>query len=591
MLFTSVVSPLKRQEIHANPIVWIAGDLVLEYALNRIGYGPGSTATKEDYDNFKGQIWNKMSAQEKAQLKWNNSNFTKNPKKAGWGKYALAVSVLSSIATLAGDTMEELGTPQQTTKPAEDVYSDYVELPSGWSGTELVKEPYNSSWNEWKLDIPGKSFNVNVGMYSTDVTHDDFDLIEFRGFRPSGSDNSYGWYDYGGEVYLNGNLETNYSIQSVEDRLDGMPNYDNSIDDYPHIIGSVETVVPEGSIDYQDPGIDLEEIEREYGSDAPIEIEMPDVTNPDNIEVDEDYNKSPPDEITSPEPGESYPDYEGDYGEENPYPELDPEPDSNPGEEPGGDTDGFWNTLFDWLQQLLDWLQQIWEKIQEILDFLTQILKQLIEQIISIIQSILETLGNVWDWLINVLETLLNQLVTIVTDIFGTLESVYTWLVETLGSLIGDLISGLNSILDFLIGNLTEFLSDILSGINSIIDFLNGLVTNIVGAFETAFLTWVVPSADYFPNHFSSIRTGLAEKFPDINKIPDFITSFNDSACSQLENQTITVFGVTAEILKWDYVIEASNWWKPIISSFIWLLIVAYGYRKVSAIIAGRGGV
>lgn len=204
-----------------------------------------------------------------------------------------------------------------------------------------------------------------------------------------------------------------------------------------------------------------------------------------------------------------------------------------------------------------------------LLERIFEFLKQILQQILNAILSIPDILNNILQWLktilLNILESILNAILSI--------PDILTNILNFLQNLLNQILEGILSIPTILI---------------NIWNFLNGLVQNITTAIQQLFTTLFVPAP--ITTTITPLITKITDKFPFLNTVPVLIETITHPSCSSLDNVNVNIMGVSGTIVDFDNLKNTSNWFKPIMRGFIWLLILFYAYRKVPAIIADRGG-
>lgn len=225
-------------------------------------------------------------------------------------------------------------------------------------------------------------------------------------------------------------------------------------------------------------------------------------------------------------------------------------------------------------------LLSIWEWLLNLLPF--------IQQIIDILQNILNWLNNLFPFI--------QQIIHFLEQIFNWLLNLITELGVLLSSLLQPLIEILNNIFAFLEGLITNIgdlfnilLSPIISLLQNIIDFLNGLISDLIISLQSMLIHLFIPSQNFLNEPLENILTRFNTKFPDVDHIPAFFGALRGE-CRAVNNIEVTLYGQTMTIVDMSYLVSASDWFKPIMSSVIWLYLLAYIYRKIASIISDRGG-
>jgi hypothetical protein len=138
-------------------------------------------------------------------------------------------------------------------------------------------------------------------------------------------------------------------------------------------------------------------------------------------------------------------------------------------------------------------------------------------------------------------------------------------------------------------GDLTIF-EKILQAIKDILNWLDSFFATLEKLLISIITALFVPSESFVSDNVLRLRDNFTSKFPDLFLIPSFFDSlnFNDSSCN-LDFKG-KVFGKQYSFIDSHFVLLYAPWWKAIMSAVMWFFVFAYGYRRISSIIAGRHG-
>lgn len=183
-----------------------------------------------------------------------------------------------------------------------------------------------------------------------------------------------------------------------------------------------------------------------------------------------------------------------------------------------------------------------------------------------------------------------------IDESLSIIEKIWEWLksfFSKLANLLAPIIALLQQILNFLnnlLQSLGNLLSDLLAPIINLLNMINNLFTNLINSLQDMLINLFVPAPNFMSNQIEPLKNTFQSKFSDMFLIPSIFDDMNDQ-CTALEDIEINIMGQNATIVKFDYLNNASNWFKPVMAAFIWLLVVIYAYRKIPAILQGRDGV
>ncbi|ATW24262.1 hypothetical protein [Candidatus Formimonas warabiya] len=199
-------------------------------------------------------------------------------------------------------------------------------------------------------------------------------------------------------------------------------------------------------------------------------------------------------------------------------------------------------------------------------------------------------------WIINAVASLAIHIIDVFDRIGEFKEDVSGWF----GDVIDTLVSYLFAIKDNIIGmkdSLLLKLSDVWTSLeNGFANLANG-ITNVISYLnpysENFFVAIAfVPADGWFDDQLGSIMDAFSVKFPAVSEIESSFSDLSDSLTDQSDWQGITInwHGSTVTVVDptfVNYIAPKIRFW---LGGFLILLFGAYSIRKISAMIAGQGG-
>jgi hypothetical protein len=358
ILFTSLlVYPRQKADAFAQFIIPVVGSLALDAVMNRIGYGPGSTATKEDYDGLRQNTWDNLTPEQRANKAWNMDEWKPNPKKPGWGKLSIPLSLAMAIFGLAGDTAPETE-PMPTVKSSKE-FTNALEF--GFTYSEVVSSFYKDATYHINHPSPyqGEGYarqNVGVHLYQGLSA---VGLIHIGGIQFIYDPNISLPYEV--RVFHTYSPEYTGSKMGKVDSLGRRyTSWSSTVDAFAIWEATAPGVINRYGEEFTPESMAVPSIEP-YGEPV-IEIEVPDpkiATDPAKVEQFQADIVSNP-EITTPNPA--------DYGE--------------PVTEPGAEPDTSWwkwllAPIIEILEKILDFIKSIWEALKMLPEWFSSLLSML----------------------------------------------------------------------------------------------------------------------------------------------------------------------------------------------------------------------
>lgn len=580
----------------------VIAEKALDAAITKAGYKPtyDPKISKEMSDmanaRYRDVVWSRMSSQQQAQFLDDVKKQQNNPKKIGKGKFAIGATLFSVIAAIAGDVFPDQG-------QEFEVQDKEAEITKAMLSGEKVYVPYTGDPEVGVSSLVELSWYSLAGQLKTD-------------FIVSRAKTKTGTAYYGHYAPKDGLVDLTYYNNANKDKPDTMFLHFTYVSPTVGDLGKVFEIEPQ----YIDsllpllmkyypkelvpPPVPQEPVHIPEETKEHLPVYNPPPTNPpveiqfDNTpEMPEDWFKQladNPAEVVNPKPEE--------YGEPAPD-EVKPLPEPNPNYDPENPPD----TELGALQKLL-------EMFKDFIEWLKNFLTQIYEDLMGILASILAFLEGIWEILANMnmpdigsLPDLLKDLFKGLGDLFGDflqdigdmIQQIIDWLTITLPDLLTGLFQGLMDLLQTLFNSLLEALQGLLAGLQSLLaqlldifNFLNGLIDGLVNSFQGLITDLFVPEA---VPELVPLQEEMKTKFPMIPAITGAFDSLGGAGGCSVNDITADLklpFGLGGSfvIMKMESLLTTFGTVKDWIRGMLWVIFCIYLYRKIPAIIAGRGG-
>jgi hypothetical protein len=181
------------------------------------------------------------------------------------------------------------------------------------------------------------------------------------------------------------------------------------------------------------------------------------------------------------------------------------------------------------------------------------------------------------------------QTVTSINDVNNSVNNIGSDIVNGLSSIGTVFTNGLNALGTFIVNGINTAIGSITTGLTDILNAVLSIPQTMIDAFQDT-LTWAfVPSATFWTDTFTAIRTPILNKYPmDISILSALSVggdSFNDISVSAFYGN-----GQQAEsavIVKAKYINDNINWLRSA-TSCIWLfLLFVYVWKRFNGLLAG----
>lgn len=317
----------------------------------------------------------------------------------------------------------------------------------------------------------------------------------------------------------------------------------------------------------------------------------------------------------------------------------DPEP-GDPGTDPGGDpgtdpgtdptnppTDG---NLLDWLKALIETiitlLQNIWNWAQSLtfVVWFTSIIGYL-GDLIGLIQGLFSELFSLLGGMLEPVLTVLSTMLDPVLNAFDTLWSRLTIIADAIGNIASPILTSLTSLFEMLwtnltsivsalatlaepivttittaLGTVTGWLSDIVVAIGEIIkpivNPIGSILTTVVNipnliiqGIESLFSTLFVPTVSV-QEQFSPLKEQAEKKFFPADTFKYLAAPFKGASCDAPRDMYANLFGMEMKVFDSSFIEATSQWWKPIISGFLWFMFGFWLFRRMNMMASKNGG-
>lgn len=535
ILFTSMLAqPRKDDKAEAiwPFIISVGASLAFDALWSRIGFGAGSTATK-DYPTVRDGVWSKMTAKDKANQVWYFKNYKPNPRKPGWGKIAIPLTIAMAIFGLAGDEGKDMSAPYVQTR------EKYEKSFNGNPYKFIAKHTPQSGFPDYSTVSPPKIFAPHivdslpsgsvtkriVQFTKTDVEYQkakDYFKVTIFFLLANDTIQSY-FINVPADIYLevaNGSNMDYYENRYGEDFTPEQIAVDTGA--YPEKV--IEVQIPDPQIIHDEDALKkfLEDLKKN-----------PNLVIPDPIDYAEPTTKPT----------------EADW-----WKWL-----TTPLEELLRILKDLFDLIRDAWDQMLEWFSSLLSKLADLLGSLSQFFSDLFTQLGEWFQKLLDAIGGLgttlWEWL---------------QKLFDAIGGLGTTLWEWMQKLI-DTIAGLGL-------DLWNWLGKIADGILSIPDLIITALTDLF-----------VPKPNDIPDLWEPIKETARKKFNDPNDFKKLAPSIGSAGCPP--DIYASVFGHRMKVVDVQLVCSQADWWKPIMAAFMWFLFGWWLFRKGNAIMARNGGI
>lgn len=539
-IVAELIQPKEKAHAIWQFVIPVVADVGLNALMYRF-YSPGANATQPQYDDFRSNTWNKLSAEQRANEAWKMSQWQRNPKKPGWGRWAIPLTLALAVFGLAGDSLKD------------DTVPGMINSTTGKGIGLTLDNPVTYTGDPFGYTVVYNNTNFNNYLYSPYQS-----AVWYQGNAALGNAGyNFGQLDHIEKVdvfFSTYNGQKSVAFKVWYSTKDKPTTYKTFITHYnPALLDSFfsDVVTPspfKNTATVRDPSTpDMVSEPNPSGfGERVVYVETPD---PSTIV------ESPDDAVFSyMQNGEHLYD-PNDYAAP-----TQPPADTIPADAP------FWEWLLWPLEKILEILEKLFDFLKEKLGSIPEWFSSILSKLADILAGLGQWFSTLWDWLSKIFSEIGAQ----IQKLIDFLANIFVQLWEWLQSII-DAIQGLGV-------QLWEWLQLLLDTIKGIVSDIGTMLYDLLVPQQTL-TSLLVP-----------IRDKIESK---INTPADFawiVPDVQENGCPQ--DITLNGYmGVSGKIVDVNLVCKTAPWWRGIMIGFLYFLFGWWVVRKINAIMAKNGGI